>query len=207
MSSTNDFIAKIAPYAVKDMIKTQILASLTIAQAALESGWGGSSLTRLSNNLFGIKGSYNGQSRSFPTKEFINGAWVTVDAPFRVYPSWSESIADHSALFHNGTHDRPDRYHNLIGERDYKTAARHVAEDGYATDPAYTTKLIDIIETYDLEQYDQITPAAPAAPTWKETIMQNGLKAGLTTQLHDPDEPAPKWFVIQTILNSMKEEK
>jgi flagellum-specific peptidoglycan hydrolase FlgJ len=69
----NEFIEKIGNLATEDMKKTGILASLTIAQAILESNWGRSSLAQApNNNLFGIKGSYNGQSCVFPTSEFLN---------------------------------------------------------------------------------------------------------------------------------------
>ena len=83
---TDNFINKIAPLAVEDMKKTGVLASLTIAQAILESGWGESTLAKQHNNLFGIKANstWNGKSVS------LNGS------NWRVYGSWDESILDHS---------------------------------------------------------------------------------------------------------------
>lgn len=148
--NNNEFIEKIGAMAREDMKKTKILASLTIAQAILESNWGRSSLSVAPNyNLFGIKGAYNGQSCVFPTSECYNGKWVQINANFRKYPSWSESIADHSALFNNY-----NRYANLRGCTDYKLACRYVREDGYATDPSYTSKLINLIETYNLNRFD-----------------------------------------------------
>ena len=148
--TNNEFISKIGSMAKEDMQKTKILASLTIAQAILESNWGNSSLSvEPNNNLFGIKGEYNGKYVTLPTKEYMNGKWVTVNAKFRKYPSWKESIADHSALF-----NRLDRYKNLRGCTDYKLACRYVREDGYATDPSYTTKLINLIEKYNLNRFD-----------------------------------------------------
>ena len=143
------FIAKIAPLAQTDMSKTGILASLTIAQACLESANGNSGLTVRANNLFGIKGSYNGQKEVMPTTEYYNGKKVTVNAAFRKYPSWEESIADHSDLFL-----RYDRYKNLRGLEDYKLACQYVRQDGYATDPHYTTLLLKIIEDNRLYEYD-----------------------------------------------------
>ena len=166
------FLDKIGPMAAADMQKTGILASLTIAQAILESGWGKSGLTLKANNLFGIKGAYNGASVSCKTQEWDGSKYITITAAFRKYPSWAESVADHSALFL-----RLDRYKNLRGCTDYKKACQYVREDGYATDPAYTTKLVQIIEAYGLTQYDapgpqegrerpggQITQAGPEAP-------------------------------------------
>lgn len=150
--TNEEFINKIGLMAREDMSKTSILASLTIAQAILESNWGRSSLSQEpNNNLFGIKGEYNGSYVTFPTQEYENGKWVTINAKFRKYPSWKESIADHSALF-----NRLDRYKNLRGCKDYRLACKYVREDGYATDPSYTTKLINLIEKYHLNRFDDV---------------------------------------------------
>lgn len=130
------------------MKRTKILASLTIAQAILESGWGTSALCRKSNNLFGIKG----KGESYKTFEYINGKRVDIVDSFKVYPDWETSVADHSNLFL-----RLSRYQNLIGERDYKTACRKVQEDGYATAPTYSQVLINIIESYKLYRYDDFS--------------------------------------------------
>ena len=149
------FLDKIGPMAAADMQKTGILASLTVAQAILESGWGKSGLTLKANNLFGIKGTYNGASVSCKTQEWDGSKYITITAAFRKYPGWAESVADHSALFL-----RLKRYENLRGCTDYKKACQYVREDGYATDPAYTTKLVQLIEKYGLTQYD--TPGTPS---------------------------------------------
>lgn len=145
-----EFVEKIGVLASEDMKKSGILASLTIAQAILESAWGTSALAQAPNyNLFGIKGTYNGNYCEFNTSEYLNGQWITVKAKFRKYPSWAESLADHSALFNTY-----DRYANLRGCTDYKLACRYVREDGYATDPSYTSKLINIIESNNLTRFD-----------------------------------------------------
>lgn len=127
------------------MKRTKILASLTIAQAILESGWGTSALARKSNNLFGIKG----KGANYKTFEYINGKRVDIVDSFKVYPDWETSVIDHSNLFL-----RLSRYQNLIGETDYKTACKKVYEDGYATAPNYPEALINIIESYNLQKYD-----------------------------------------------------
>ena len=147
------FINKIAPLAQTDMRNTGILASLTIAQACLESANGNSGLTLKANNLFGIKGTYNGQKQIMPTTEYYNGKKCTVQAVFRKYPSWEDSIADHSDLFL-----RYDRYKNLRGLKDYKLACQYVRQDGYATDPHYTALLLKIIEDNKLYRYDKEEP-------------------------------------------------
>lgn len=143
------FLEKFKPYAMEDMKKTGILASLTAAQGFIESGNGNSGLTQKANNLFGIKGSYNGQSVRMLTTEYYNGTPVKVYADFRKYPSWTESIADHSSLF-----NRLARYKNLRGETDYVKACNNVAKDGYATSPTYATTLLNCINNYKLYQWD-----------------------------------------------------
>lgn len=152
-----EFIAKIAPAAVADMRKTRVPASLTIAQAILESSWGKSGLTQKANNLFGIKGTGTAGSVQMPTTEYVGGKPIATTANFRKYNSWAESIADHSALILNGTRDKPTRYHGVLGA-DYKTACDKIKEGGYATDPAYPQKLIGLIEKYGLAKYDVDKP-------------------------------------------------
>ncbi|MGN7472315.1 glycoside hydrolase family 73 protein [Brevibacillus sp. SAFN-007a] len=192
-----EFIAKIAPAAVADMKKTRVPASLTIAQAILESNWGKSSLTVKANNLFGIKGIGPAGSVQMPTTEYVNGSQVKTNANFRVYNSWAESIADHSALILNGTRDKPTRYHGVLGA-DYKTACQMIKEGGYATDPAYPQKLINLIETYALHQYDvdqsdnSVDKEAATALKLEDWEREAGLKAidslACKGLLNDPDK-------------------
>lgn len=87
--------------------------------------------------------------------------------------SWAESLADHSALF-----NRLDRYKNLRGLTDYKLACRYVREDGYATDPSYTSKLVNLIETYDLTIWDGVAAKPGGNPTTGATTYT--VKAGDT---------------------------
>ena len=143
------FLATLKPFVLQDMQTSGILASLTAAQAFIESNKGNSGLTVKCNNLFGIKGKYNGQSGKFLTTEYYNGVKQRVYADFRKYPSWQESIADHSSLF-----NRLERYKNLRGEKNYVTACINVKNDGYATSPTYTKTLIDCIEKYKLYEWD-----------------------------------------------------
>lgn len=150
-----EFIPRIAPYAVADMQHTRIPASLTVAQAILESGWGESELTKRGNNLFGIKGTGSAGSGSYRTAEYKpDGSKYYIDTHFRHYNNWGESIADHSKLIINGTRDKPNRYHGVLGA-DYKIAAHAIRAGGYATDPRYPQQLINLIEQYELFKYDQ----------------------------------------------------
>ncbi|KAA9004131.1 mannosyl-glycoprotein endo-beta-N-acetylglucosamidase [Paenibacillus spiritus] len=147
------FIAKLAPYAMQDMIRTGVPASLTIAQGALESAWGASGLTARANNLFGIKGNGPAGSVTMATTEYVNGRAVTINAAFKAYHNWGEAVSDHSALLVNGTSWNRKQYAAAVGT-DGRSAARAVAAAGYATDPNYAQQLIRLIDTYDLEQYD-----------------------------------------------------
>ncbi|MEC0228072.1 glycoside hydrolase family 73 protein [Paenibacillus alba] len=142
--SKESFIDQVAPAAQADMLGYGILASVTIAQAILESGWGRSAP---GNNLFGIKGS--GQQQA--TQEFINGKWVQIVDGFRVYECWADSIRDHSLLLSQNL-----RYKNVLNERNYQIASKELQRAGYATDPKYADKLIQIIEGSDLTRFDQL---------------------------------------------------
>lgn len=147
-----NFIEKVGAFASADMNQSGILASLTIAQAILESGWGKSALAMGANALFGIKADsrWNGRVYSTATKECYDGInFTSVDALFRAYDSWADSLADHLAFLAGSS-----RYGAVIGERDYKAACTAIHTAGYATDPAYAEKLISLIECYDLAAYD-----------------------------------------------------
>lgn len=150
MSYTDrSFLEKLKPYVLKDMDDFGILASLTAAQAFIESNKGNSGLTTKANNLFGIKGTYQGQSVKMLTTEYYNGIPQKVYADFRKYPSWQESIADHSSLF-----NRLNRYRNLRGLKDYRLACQYVQQDGYATSPTYANTLLSTINKYELYKWD-----------------------------------------------------
>lgn len=123
-----------------------MLASITIAQAALESAWGESAP---GNNLFGIKGSGTTQT----TKEFINGEWVTIKAGFRSYQNWFGSITDHSK-FYLRIRGTGKQVFDRCSVRDYVGAAKALQVAGYATDPQYELKLIGIIEGNGLQIFD-----------------------------------------------------
>ena len=158
-----EFLDVIGPMASADMQQNGILASLTIAQAILESDYGRSLLAVEANNLFGIKAysSWDGMVYCTENKRAYNSyadAKAQLGEAFmntykekfwRAYPSWQESVNDHSNLFNTA-----DRYENLRGLTDYKLACRYVVEDGYCSDPGYTENLIRLIEDYTLYRYD-----------------------------------------------------
>ncbi|MBS4748169.1 phage tail protein [Bacillus altitudinis] len=161
-----DFIKKLAPGAQKVYKKYNVLASLVIAQGCLESGFGASDLSKQAYNLFGVKGTYNGKYVLMWTKEQDkHGNETRVQARFRKYPSYAESLADLGSLY-----TRLSRYKDVVGEKDYQKATAAVAKGGYATDINYATKLNSIIFTYKLTQYDNLDdlpeePSEPETPT------------------------------------------
>ena len=149
--TADSFLAKNKNDVIADMKASGILASLTAAQALIESNKGNSGLAQKANNLFGIKANkaWKGMYVTMPTKEYVNGRYITVDAKFRAYASWGESINDHSKFLRDNK-----RYANLIGVTDYRLACKLIKDDGYATSPTYTQTLIDTIERYKLYEWD-----------------------------------------------------
>lgn len=143
------FIKEMVPYAEKSHQKLGILPSIALAQAILESDWGQSQLAIDAYNLFGVKGEYKGMFVSVPTKEFENDKWIEIMDDFRKYPSFQESFDDHAALLNS------KYYRTVKNAKDYKEAALALQTMGYATDPNYAEKLIEMIETYELYQYDK----------------------------------------------------
>lgn len=148
-----NFIKKVGALASADMKKSGVLASLTVAQAILESAWGKSELATGGNALFGIKAtkSWKGKVYCKDTKECYDGANLVdvKNAAFRAYDSWEESVEDHSAFLKANK-----RYKEVIGETDYKKACEAIKAAGYATDPDYVEKLVKLIEDYELTEFD-----------------------------------------------------
>jgi hypothetical protein len=138
------FIAALQQPAMDSMKESGILASITIAQAALETGWGESVPY---NNLFGIKGA----GSTHETSEYVNGQWIRIQDNFRVYDSWEDSVADHGSFLSSSF-----RYSAVVGETNFRIAAQELLKAGYATDPQYAQKLINIIERWNLDRFDWI---------------------------------------------------
>ena len=102
------FIQQVAPEAQAMQNTYHVYASITIAQAILESQWGTSELASQYHNLFGIKGRGT-NSRVMTTKEYINGKWIVAEGQLH-YDSWSDSIKDHTRLMLNGTDTNQQNY-------------------------------------------------------------------------------------------------
>ncbi len=170
------YIDRYKDIAIEEMVRYRIPASITLAQGLLESGAGKSYLSTHGNNHFGIK-SHGWSGRTLRHDDDRR------QESFRAYDSVRESFEDHS-LFLAGR----ERYQRLfsLSTTDYKGWARGLKECGYATNPAYAQRLISIIETYKLYEYDRVptqrrvtTPAPPAVSSGKavavhppHTVMQ-----------------------------------
>lgn len=160
------FLNKIIPAAQQATEGKDVYTSVMIAQAALESAWGTSGLSAEPNhNLFGVKGSYNGQSVNMYTLE-DSGAqhYYGIYDNFRKYPSYKESMDDYVAKISNGIQGSPYFYSGAWKSRtnSYKDATRYLT-GRYATDSAYYAKLNRIIEQYGLTKYDTGTATTIAA--------------------------------------------
>lgn len=142
-SYTDAFLDSIKAGAIQGWVNYRILPSVTAAQAICESAWGRSDLATSAHNLFGIKGSYNGNSVTYPTAEWGSGGYYTINAAFRAYSSNSESVADHGNFLVSNS-----RYANLINNRNYVSVANNLQADGYATSPTYASTLIGIVQQY-----------------------------------------------------------
>ena len=150
------FIQNLVPSSQKAYQLYQVLPSISLAQAILESDWGESGLSQNYYNLYGVKAGVAEPSVQLETSEYIDGKWITIMAPFRVYNSWAESVEAHAKLLTYGVDWNPKLYEPVLKAKNYKEAAQALQKAGYATDPTYAQKIIHVIETYHLAQYDQL---------------------------------------------------
>jgi len=143
---TKDYINKFKQIAIKEMNRTGIPASITLAQGILESGWGKSRLATLGNNHFGIKCHKGWKGGTMKHDDDAK------DECFRTYKNAEESYKDHSE-FLTGR----GRYAFLFdfAKEDYKNWAKGLKKAGYATNPKYADLLIAKIEQYNLNIYDK----------------------------------------------------
>lgn len=139
-----DYFNQWAEVAMQQMIQYRIPASITLAQGVLESGAGKSELALRANNHFGIKCNGWTGRRSYHDDDERGEC-------FRAYDNAYQSYVDHSVFLSTS-----QRYRRLfdLKRTDYKGWAKGLKACGYATSPTYATKLIEIIETYQLHQYD-----------------------------------------------------
>jgi flagellar protein FlgJ len=154
MTNAQFLAASVVP-AQQSQRETRVPASVTLAQAILESGWGRSSLSANDNNFFGMKcftqGRYANGCRTYTTNECTAaGVCFSTSAVFRTYASSVASFNDHGALLAGAS-----RYAAAFNyTKDANQFAAEIHKAGYATDPNYTTKLVALMTKYNLYQYD-----------------------------------------------------
>jgi flagellum-specific peptidoglycan hydrolase FlgJ len=156
-----EFLAFAGPAAQISARETRVLASVTVAQAILESGWGKTGLAREFNNFFGIKADQQQLADrdycEFPTHEVENHLTITVLGKFAQYSTPAESFAAHAALLCR-THYSPamhclpnvDKFCWALGPK----IPGHPEGCGYSTLPEYHDRLMQLIRLYNLTQYD-----------------------------------------------------
>ena len=144
--SNKEYVDQWKNVAVEQMLAYKIPASITMAQAILESGSGNSALALKANNHFGIK------CHGWKGKEMYKDDDAK-DECFRAYQTAEESFKDHSLFL-----EKNSRYDFLFmyEQSDYKSWAKGLKKAGYATNPKYPRLLIDIIEKYNLQELDQL---------------------------------------------------
>ena len=168
-----EVIKIVGPLCTEDEKKNGILACVTLAQFILESGYGRvSEAAKNANNCFGMKSSLSNNAWSgstwdgksiykMETQEWENGRYITIVDTFRKYPCVEDSIGDHSAYLLGAINGSVHRYEGLKGCKDYKKAIKIIKSGGYATDPTYVDKIINIIERWNLTQYNYTDQPIP----------------------------------------------
>ncbi|MEW6513286.1 MAG: flagellar assembly peptidoglycan hydrolase FlgJ [Pseudomonadota bacterium] len=147
------FVSNVWPHAVAASQTTGIPAQFLIGHAALESGWGKAEPRfadgRPSHNLFGIKAGSNWQGATVEatTTEYVNGVAEKHVERFRAYGSYAEAFQDYAQLL-----AQSPRYAGVVGSRDAASFAQGLQRAGYATDPAYASKLERVIGSLSLSQ-------------------------------------------------------
>lgn len=200
--NAKELISKIGPLFTADQKKSGVLASVSLAQFILESGWGKSGLTQKANNAFGMKKSLSGNTWTGSTwdgksvvsmktgEETEDGKPYTITAEFRKYSCIEDSIADHSAYLTGAKDGDKLRYEGLKGCKKYKTAAQIIKGGGYATSTSYVKALCDIIKEYGLTDYEvkkkATKPAGtskPVAKTFKVQVTADDLRIRKTPSM------------------------
>ena len=158
------FLRAVVPAAQAAMKISGVPASVTIAQAILESGWGASSLATTANNYFGIKAEHLGDPgtyEEFPTAEYQNGQRVMIEAAFEKYPKPTDCFQDHAALLSQASRYAPA----MAVKSDPDIFAQQLQDCGYSTNrpplasapPFYADVLHELMNEFDLTQYDVLS--------------------------------------------------
>jgi flagellar protein FlgJ len=151
------FIARVGGPAQQSMRLYKVPASVTIAQAILESGWGRSGLAAVDHNYFGIKcfagpGVIAVGCRTYPTTECVGNRCYRTTAQFRVYRGTADSFADHGRFL--VVNQRYRKAFQFV--KDPNRFAIEIHKAGYATSPTYSQRLIALMKQYNLYRFDKL---------------------------------------------------
>lgn len=162
--SQAEFVEWIGQLASADMKSSGILASVTVAQAILESAYGKSELALNALNLGGMKAelsrntwpsAWDGRIYQKETAEQLDdGSYISIKADFRAYPSVAAYLADHSAYLRGAKKGTALRYEGIVGCMDYRTAFQILKNGGYATSHNYVDNLCRVVEKWNLTRFD-----------------------------------------------------
>jgi flagellum-specific peptidoglycan hydrolase FlgJ len=141
-----NFFKTLLPAALESERVYNVPAAVTLAQAALESGFGASPIGGY--NIFGIKGSGPAGSAKVNTTEFINGQYVSIKAGFAKYHDFYEAVSAHGKLYHNGYYDKGMA--QFAKDRNVNRFIDSIAKT-YATDPHYASKLKSLIKQFGID--------------------------------------------------------
>lgn len=150
VDTREDYIKMAKPIAVSVANEYNLFPSIVLGQSALESNFGKSELSLNYNNYFGIKAKNDDKKEEMMTSEFVDGKEIRVKQPFREYNSMKESFKDYGKLISTAP-----RYKRVMSSQNYRQAAYNLQKCGYATDPNYADKIIEIIENYELYKLDE----------------------------------------------------
>ena len=153
--NVQSFLNTIGPVAQQVAQENGIYASVMIAQAALESGWGNSALSTEGHNLFGVKWNGTGNYVTMPTQEYYGGQWHTINAKFQSYNSYYDSLTGYAQLIKNNFPNSTRA--NAATPQIAAANLKYGVYGSYATDPNYANSLDRMISDYGLTRYDVYT--------------------------------------------------
>ena len=202
LAQPTNYIEKYQEIAIREMHRSGIPASITLAQGILESSWGNGSLALKANNHFGIKckSHWTGPSFYIEDDDFKNGKLIK--SCFRSYDNAKASYIDHTDFLIENP-----RYQKLFSydKTDYKRWAHGLKKCGYATDKKYAYKLISNIEKYNLSRFDLMpeespvfaaSPPVPSSSKFDNNTITNSFGNNPSQQLPEPERPSPQVFVL-----------
>ena len=188
--SPEEWFAEIAPIAQDLAKKSAILPSVVIAQTYLETGCGTTDLTA-KRNIIGMKANlinatwqqwscWDGTIYTKYSPEYENGQLVQRPSDFRVYKSFEECLSDYEAFLLHVRNDKGYKYASIAGVKDPAAVIHKIRigtgtdahPEGYCTDPNYETKILKIINQFNLTQYDSVMPDEKPSPSGDRYVVR-----------------------------------